>query len=222
MYYEVIYALETLETEADCADLLKDVQLPRLFDEDRETLETELAEEEVCLALQSLHSGMPEGPNSLPAQLFMMNKVEKHMLGMFQEVRKEGGLPVDQRAATIVVIPKIGKPPTECGSYRPMSLLNMEVKVLMKGFATRLQMVFTKITQLNQYGSMPLRSMRLNLRRLEGVLHTTNIPDAEQVALCSLDAKMVFDCVEPYIFATFERLGFVCGFVAGSDFFTGK
>ncbi|KAJ1141596.1 hypothetical protein NDU88_007924 [Pleurodeles waltl] len=55
-YYEGIYALGTLETEAGAADLLKDIQLPQLADEDREALEGGLTEEEVALVLQSLQS----------------------------------------------------------------------------------------------------------------------------------------------------------------------
>lgn len=47
--------------------------------------------------------------------------------------------------AVVVTIAKLGKDPSLPGSYRPISLLNIEVKILSKILACRLMQVQTDI-----------------------------------------------------------------------------
>lgn len=80
------------------------------------------------------------------------------MLGMFQAALEEGRLHEDLRLATIVVIPKKGKPADTCSSYRPISLLNYETKVLAKVLATRLIPRISTLIHPDQSGFIPHRS----------------------------------------------------------------
>lgn len=57
---------------------------------------------------------------------------------MFLESLEQGKFPADHKLATIVFIHKSGKLKNKCSSFRPISLLNAEVKILAKLLATRL------------------------------------------------------------------------------------
>ena len=57
---------------------------------------------------------------------------------MFDEALERGRMPYDLRMAHIVMIPKPGTPADRCGSYNPISLINVQVKLLAKVPATRL------------------------------------------------------------------------------------
>ncbi|KAJ1153191.1 hypothetical protein NDU88_005953 [Pleurodeles waltl] len=133
-YYEDLFSSATDRTEADCADFLKDIALQTLMEKVRETLEADLIEEGVTAAKRGLHLRKVAGPKGLPIELYKViaDKVAKLMMAMFQAAQGEGFLLKVQRIATIAVILKKGKPPTDCSSYRHICLLNAEAKGLAK------------------------------------------------------------------------------------------
>lgn len=137
------------------------------------------------------------------------------MLNIFNQALSDGILPADLRMAVIVVILKPDKVPMSCESYRPISLLNFEVKVLAKLLATRLAGVIETLIHMDQWGFMPHRSTRLNLRRLFGILHVTQTESEEQAALLSLDASLAFDSMEwSHLYAVLGHCGLGPKFIA--------
>ncbi|KAJ1097427.1 hypothetical protein NDU88_002546 [Pleurodeles waltl] len=109
-YYEDLYASKTTMSTADCADFLRGIHLQVLQGEDRDALEVVMKEEEV--AILDLQSGKAPGPNELPVDLYkgLTSTITGPRLAMFREVCERGCLPADQRAASITVIHKEGKP----------------------------------------------------------------------------------------------------------------
>ncbi|KAJ1207156.1 hypothetical protein NDU88_002548 [Pleurodeles waltl] len=131
-YYEAVYASETKMTLEVCFNFLRDVSVRQFSGEGREALEVELTEEELVTALQGLQSGKAPGPNGLPIELFkvLADVVVQPMLAMLKESYDKGCTSEDLSTATIVVLHKEVKAQMECSSYRPISFLNAEVKVL--------------------------------------------------------------------------------------------
>ena len=58
---------------------------------------------------------------------------------LFQKIEMEGKLPKSFYEASITLIPKPDKDPTKNENYRPISLMNMDVKILNKVSANRIQ-----------------------------------------------------------------------------------
>ncbi len=54
--------------------------------------------------------------------------------------------------ASIILLLEKDKDPTSCSSYRPLSLLNVDIKLLAKLQASRLERVFPSITSEEQHG----------------------------------------------------------------------
>lgn len=67
--------------------------------------------------------------------------------------------------AVIVVVPKPGKDPELCFSYRPISLLNVDAKILAKVLVTRLNAVILSLMHGDQTGFMPGKGTDINLRK---------------------------------------------------------
>ena len=103
---------------------------------------------------------------------------------------------------------KKGKEPTNCSSYRPISLISLDVKILSKILANRLNGVISTLINPDQVGFIGKRYASDNIRRLINVMwsvRNNNTP----IAAVSLDAEKAFDCVEwRYLFQILETFGF--------------
>lgn len=118
---------------------LHDIHVPRLSTRDADDLDTDISVEEIKTTIHKLQSGKATGPNGIPIEMYKGNaeKIAPHMLRIFESSRATGILPNDQRLPTIKAIPKPGKPADVCTSYRPISLINAEPKILAKLLALR-------------------------------------------------------------------------------------
>lgn len=96
----------------------------------------------------------------------------------------------------------------DCASYRPISLLNCDVKILAKVLASRLEEVLPTIISPDQTGFIKNRqSFFFNIRLLLNVVYSQHqaIPDC----VVSLDAEKAFGRVEwEYLFLALEQFGF--------------
>ena len=62
----------------------------------------------------------------------------------------------------ITLVAKINNPES-VNDYRPISLLNMDIKLLTKLLADRLQLVILKLLHANQYGFIRSRTSKISL-----------------------------------------------------------
>lgn len=78
-----------------------------------------------------MNSGKAPGPDGLPIEFYNIfkDKLVQPFLNMFKESIEFGTLQDSLRLATISRILKPNKPPTECSSYRGISLMECDKKI---------------------------------------------------------------------------------------------
>lgn len=127
---------------------------------------------------------------------------------MIKEAFENKKLPNSLEIATITLFPKPGKNKQKCDSYRPLSLLNADYKVLSKLIAHRLEDIIPKIIHPDQTGFVKNRHASDNVRRLLHMVETAQKNETPMLII-SMDANKAFDINEPsFLLRTLEAMGF--------------
>lgn len=79
---------------------------------------------------------------------------------------QSGSLPPTLRQASINVLPKKDKDPDLCASYRPISLINVDAKILAKALAVYLENILPSIISDEQTGFIKGRQLFHNIHTL--------------------------------------------------------
>ncbi|KAJ1213557.1 hypothetical protein NDU88_001191 [Pleurodeles waltl] len=144
-HLRVIYAPPQRTGETQIQKYLNGLRLPHLTAAQVEELEGEVSLETLGEALSGMATGKAPGLDGLPVQFYHSYSAVllPQLLEILHEVRGEGLLPVHMREALIVMLLKPGKEVDNPSSYRPLSMLNIDVKLLTKVLASRLSRVVT-------------------------------------------------------------------------------
>ncbi len=199
-YYTNLYSSEFPEDTSNMLMFLDGLNIPKMYLEQKENLEQPINLQEVIDSINAMQSSKTSGP--------VAHKIAPLLLKMFTNSLENLKLPQTLTEAFITRILKPGKDPSMCSSYRPISLLNVDVKILAKILAFRIDSLIPEIISPDQTGFVKGRYSYTNLRRLLGVLYSPASRETPEVVV-SLDADKAFDRVEwGYLFLILKRFGF--------------
>jgi hypothetical protein len=110
---------------------------PKLNQEDINHLNRSITQNEIEAAIKSHPKKKSPGSDGFSAGFYqtIKEKLIPTLLKLFHETEREGKLPNTFYEANVTLIPKPGKDTSKKENYRPISLMNMDAKILNKTMA---------------------------------------------------------------------------------------
>ena len=138
-------------------NFLDKYHLPKLNQHWISKLNRPITAEEIETVIKSLLTTKSPGPDGFSAKFYKIFKDEliPILLKLFHTIETEETLPNSFYEATITLIPKPQKDITKKENYRPISLMNIDAKILNKILANRIQEHIRTIIHHDQIGFIP-------------------------------------------------------------------
>ena len=162
----------------------------------KQDLDTKIDTDQMEKAVFDMHNRKSPGPDGIPAEFYkrFWPELAPLMLNMANESYENGILPGTLRTAYVTLIYKKGDRES-LDNWRPISLLNVDYKIIAKTLSQRLTGALGEIINPEQTAGIPGRTIQDNLYTIRDAIQYAN--DQNQPFLClSLDQEKAFDRVD--------------------------
>ena len=206
-FYQSLYTKEATDEEEQT--WLTD-QLEKQLDEISKALcEGQITTKETTTAVEKMQNNKTPGPDGIPKEFYerFWDILKDHMTELFNENYENTTMTESQKQAVLRLLYK--KEERELlKNWRPISLLNVDYKIVATVMANRLRKVLPEIIHEDQTCGVPNRSIYENLFRLRDMTYNTRKNNTNMI-LVGLDQEKAFDRVDrTFLLRILQKMNF--------------
>ena len=195
-------------------------------EEDNEDLKSEIDTHEIKLAIEQMSLNKSPGLDGLQAEFYkkFANLIAPDLKQMYKEIIRKGTLSESMNTALITLIPKGGEK-TDLKNWRPISLLNVDYKILTKVLTNRLKPTLEYLISSEQAAGIKGRLITNNTATIRNILFKINHDEeanavnktnneSNRAAILSLDFEKAYDRVDhEFLFKVLQKYKFNSNFI---------
>ena len=146
-----------MDNHEEMDKFLKRDNFPRLNQEELENINRPITSTEIETVMKNLPTNKSPGPDGFTGEFYQTFREELTLilLKLFQTTAEGETLPNSFYKATITLIPKPEKDITKKENYIPISLMNIDTKILNKILANRIRQHIKRIIHHDQVEFIP-------------------------------------------------------------------
>ena len=213
-FYHTLYTQDYIN-EVDQDNFLKGIGLAKLNQEEKEKSSSVLTLREFEVALFKLPNGKSPGPDGLTTEFYKQfwDVLGNDLLEVITSSYERGLLTESQRLASIKCLPKKGDI-KDVKNWRPISLLNVDYKILAKVLSLRLLELLPSVISEEQTCSLKGRKISHNLSTVRDCVRIAQ-DDNLDACMISVDQMKAFDRVSwTFLFKILSRMNFSPDFLS--------
>ena len=215
-FYNNIYSSKVSSNPCLRAKFFTNKNIKKLDPEDKISCEGEITESEAKIVLKNMKKNKTPGTDGFPVEFykFFWNDISSFLINSFNEAFTKGELSITQKQGIIICLPKGNKPREFLKHRRPISLLNIDYKILSGVLADRLKKILPKIISETQKGFLQGRYIGENVRLVFDMMSELSHLKKKGLILL-LDFEKAFDSLEwSYITEVLKHYNFGDGFIS--------
>ena len=186
------------ENEVSDSDkyFLENTNLPQIDEDSKSVCETLISIDELLKGVKAMKSNKSPGSDGLPSEFyqFFWTDLKYLLLDSLNYGLESGKLSMDQRRGIITLFPKKDKDRLYLKNWRPISLLNLDYKILTKILANRVIKALPDLIDADQTGYIKGRYIGCNIRTIEDIIIYTRNNTVSGILLL-IDFEKAFDTV---------------------------
>ena len=158
-----------------------------------QTCEGPITHSEIKEAIGDLQLGKTSGLDGLPAEFYktFYDDLKNNIFDLIHTIKHEKHLTKSELEASITTLPKKGDL-TKLENWRPLSILNVDYKIITKILANRISKTLPHIIHEDQTCNIEHRSIQHSLSIIRDMISYANTTQ-EKITLLSLDQMKAFD-----------------------------
>ncbi|MCU7801185.1 MAG: reverse transcriptase family protein, partial [gamma proteobacterium symbiont of Lucinoma myriamae] len=213
-FYENLYSAKINDT-VEMKSYLNYTHLTKtLTPSESETCEKDFTSAECKNSLFAMKLNKSPGSDGISVEFYQTfwQNLSTHFMNSVKETELIEQLSPTQKQGILSLIYKSGDP-TELSNWRPITLLNVDYKIIARVLAQRLQKIISKVVNTDQNGYIRNRFIGFNIRQIQDVIDYAEDNNLNGTLLF-LDFQKAFDSIEwEFMYLTLEQFGFGKNFI---------